>query len=142
MPADNPRATNAGHPLHALIAPFPVALFSAALVTDLVYWRTAQDMWETFSIWLITFGLVVMVAAAVLGAVDFALKPRLRAQPMAWPHAIGDILALVLAFINAMVHSRDGYTAVVPTGLILSAVVVIVLVITGWMGDAIGATRR
>ena len=70
------------------------------------------------------------------------LKPRLRAQPMAWPHAIGDILALVLAFINAMVHSRDGYTAVVPTGLILSAVVVIVLVITGWMGDAIGATRR
>jgi uncharacterized membrane protein len=32
------------------------------------------------------------------------------------------------------VHSRDGYTAVVPTGLILSGVVVLILMVTAWMG--------
>jgi uncharacterized membrane protein len=32
------------------------------------------------------------------------------------------------------VHSRDGYTAVVPTGIVLSGVVVFIMVITGWLG--------
>ena len=40
-----------------------------------------------------------------------------------------------LALINAFVHSRDGYTAVVPTGLILSVLVVaILLCATAWTG--------
>jgi uncharacterized membrane protein len=34
-----------------------------------------------------------------------------------------------LAVINAFVHSRDGYTAVVPSGLMLSASVVVVLLL-------------
>jgi uncharacterized membrane protein len=35
----------------------------------------------------------------------------------------------VLALLNVFVHSRDGYTAVVPTGLTLSACVVAILLI-------------
>ena len=37
--------------------------------------------------------------------------------------------ASVLSLVNAFVHSRDGYTAVVPTGLILSATVLLILLI-------------
>jgi uncharacterized membrane protein len=47
---------------------------------------------------------------------------------------LGNILALALSLINAFVHSRDGWTSVVPTGLILSASVVVILLFTGWMG--------
>jgi len=36
--------------------------------------------------------------------------------------------------ISAFVHSRDGYTAVVPTGLMLSALVVVVLSLTALAG--------
>jgi uncharacterized membrane protein len=36
----------------------------------------------------------------------------------------------MLAFVNAFVHSRDGYTAVVPDGLILSILVVVILIFT------------
>jgi uncharacterized membrane protein len=36
--------------------------------------------------------------------------------------------------ISAFVHSRDGYTAVVPTGLMLSALVVVVLSLTALTG--------
>ena len=43
-------------------------------------------------------------------------------------------MALILAIINAFVHSRDAYTSVVPTGLILSALVVLILLVTGWNG--------
>ena len=44
-------------------------------------------------------------------------------------------MALVLAIVNAFVHSRDAYTSVVPTGLILSALVVLILLVTGWAGS-------
>ena len=36
--------------------------------------------------------------------------------------------------LNMLVHSRDAWTSVVPTGLILSALVVLILLFTGWLG--------
>ena len=54
----------------------------------------------------------------------------------AWLYALGGAIAFVLALINAFVHSRDGYTAVVPTGLTLSAAVVVILLFTSWIGGA------
>jgi uncharacterized membrane protein len=32
------------------------------------------------------------------------------------------------------VHTRDGWTSVYPTGLLLSAIVVLILPFTGWLG--------
>ena len=40
---------------------------------------------------------------------------------------IGNVVALVLAIVNMFVHSRDAWTSVVPTGLILSAATVVIL---------------
>jgi predicted membrane protein DUF2231 len=40
----------------------------------------------------------------------------------------------VVSLVNAFVHSRDAWTSVVSTGLILSAAVVLILLFTGWMG--------
>jgi uncharacterized membrane protein len=40
----------------------------------------------------------------------------------------------VLATLNMLVHTRDAWTSVVPWGLILFAVVVLILLFTGWMG--------
>jgi uncharacterized membrane protein len=127
-------ATVAGHPIHPIFAPFPIACFTGAPVTDLVYWRTADMMWETFSIWLITAGIITGVLAGIAGAIDFLGNRRIRSLSPGWPHALGNTIALILAFINAFVHSRDGYTSVVPEGLILSAAVVVILAFTGWMG--------
>jgi len=44
--------------------------------------------------------------------------------------------------INAFVHSRDGYTAVVPTGLMLSGSVVVVLLLTALIGVALANRSR
>ena len=41
---------------------------------------------------------------------------------------------LILATLNMFVHSRDAWTSVVPWGLTLSAVVVLIMLFTGWMG--------
>jgi uncharacterized membrane protein len=127
-------ASIAGHPLHPMLVPFPIVCFVGALATDLAYWRTADIMWANFSAWLLAAGLFFGAFAALAGLIDFWSNRRVRAQAPAWPHMLGNILALALSLINAFVHSRDGWTAVVPTGLILSASVVVILLFTGWMG--------
>jgi uncharacterized membrane protein len=127
-------------PVHSMLASFSAAYFAGALVTDLVYWQMPDVLWERFSIWLIVAGLV-MAGLAVLAYIISTLSGRRRRSRPTWPRLVGFALAVFLAVINAFVHSRDGYTAVVPTGLLLSATVVIVLLLTE-IATALANRRR
>jgi uncharacterized membrane protein len=127
-------ASIGGHPIHAMLVPFPMVCFVGALVTDIAYWRSMSFMWETFSVWLLTAGLVMAAFAVLAGLIDFVANRRIRELRAAWIHVVGNVLVIVLSLFNVFVHSRDGYTAVVPTGIILSALVVLIMLVTGWMG--------
>ena len=126
--------------MHKMLVWFSAAYFTGALITDLVYWQMPDVLWERFSIWLITAGLVMAGFGVVAYAVDFATGRRIE-RP-AWPRVVGYALAVVLSLINAFVHSRDGYTAVVPTGLTLSGLVVAVLILTACAGVALANRQR
>ena len=132
----NPRSTAqiAGHPFHPMLVPIPIACFVGTLCTDIAYWRTANMTWVVMSAWLLTVGLIVAVFAVIAGFIDFLGDRRIRDLRAVWIHAGGNAVALILSIVNVFVHSRDGYTAVVPTGLILSVLVVLILLVTGWQG--------
>src|ERR1700689_3540268 len=130
-------ASIGGHPIHAILVQFPIVCFVGAFITDIMYWRSTSFIWETFSVWLLTAGLVGAGLAAIAGLVDFVGDRRIRQLPSAWIHALGNGLVIVLSVINVFVHSRDGYTAVVPTGIVLSGLVVLILMITGWIGGGV-----
>ena len=117
-----------------MLVPFPIVCFVGALVTDIVYWRTAEMMWSDISAWLLLIGLILGVLAAIAGLVDFLSNRLIRAQTPAWPHMLGNLLVLLLALFNTMVHTRDAFTSVVPTGLILSVLTVLIVPVTGWLG--------
>ena len=136
MLTDNPRSTVriAGHPVHPMLVPVPIVCFVGTLITDVVYWKTANMMWADMSAWLLTAGLVVSIFVVIAGVIDFFGDRRIRALRPAWIHGLGNGLALILSILNAFVHSRDAYTSVVPTGLILSSLVVLILLVTGWNG--------
>jgi uncharacterized membrane protein len=125
-------------PIHNTLVSFSAAYFAGALVTDLVYWRMPDVMWERFSIWLILAGVVMAGLAVIAYVVDLAGGRRFD-RPV-WPRVVGYAIAILLAVTNAFVHSRDGYTAVVPTGLMLSGSVIVVLLLTALVGAAL--TRR
>jgi uncharacterized membrane protein len=135
MPRDlpHPTATIAGHALHVILSSIPVTCFIGTLVTDVAYWATANMQWANFSAWLLTIGLIVSMFAVLAGLVDFFGDRRIRTEPV-WLHSLGYALVLILSIINAFVHSRDAYTSVVPLGMALSAAVVVILAITGWVG--------
>jgi uncharacterized membrane protein len=124
----------ANHPIHPMLVPIPIVCFIGALVTDIAYFATAEMMWADFSAWLLIVGLIMGGLAAVAGLVDFMGNRLIRAQAPAWPHLIGNLVVLALAFFNALVHTRDAWTSVVPIGLILSVLTVLVLSVTGWLG--------
>ena len=144
MTDGNPRSTAqiAGHPLHPMLVPIPIACFVGTFLTDLAYWKTANLQWAVMSSWMLTVGLIVALLAVIAGLIDFLGDARIRNLRALWIHAMGNALALILSLFNVFIHSRDGYTSVVPTGLILSTLVVLILLVTGWNGWAMVYRHR
>jgi len=125
-----------GHPLLRILVAFPIAYFTGALVTDIVYWRTAVMMWADFSAWLLAAGMVMGVIAAFFGFIVLVADRRVRRQRAAWLVAPAVVVVLALALLDNLIHSRDAWTSVVPTGIALSAVTVIAMLATAWFGFA------
>ena len=133
-PAIRSTAEIARHPIHSMLVPFPIICFFGAFLTDIAYWLSAEMMWADFSAWLLVVGVITGVLAAIAGLIDFFSNRLIRAQSPAWPHMVGNLAVLVLGFFNALIHTRDAWTSVVPTGLILSLITVLILPFTGWLG--------
>jgi uncharacterized membrane protein len=129
-----------GRPIHKMLVSFSAAYFAGALVTDLVYWQMPNVLWERFSIWLIVAGLIMAGLAAIAYVIDLAGGRQIDTP--AWPRVVGYVLTVLLSLMNAFIHSRDGYTAVVPTGLMLSGLVIVVLLLTAWVGTALANHPR
>lgn len=119
-----------------MLLPIPLFCFSATLVTDLVYWQTAAMQWANISAWLLLVGLVASILVVFTDVAAFVGNRHIF-ELRAWRvHALGNCAALALSAINTLVHTRDAYTSVVPAGLLLSALVVLVLVVTACSGWA------
>lgn len=134
--APNPRSTVriAGHPVHPMLVPLPIGFLVGAFLTDIAYWRSGWASFAYFSSWLIAAGLVAALLAALAGFIDFLGEPRIRAIRKAWYHLFGNLAAVLLSVVNFVVHLRDGAAAVLPTGILLSGVVTLLLLFNGWMG--------
>ena len=132
----NPKSTIsiAGHPIHPMLIPFPIAFFVATFVCDLLFWRTHNPGWVTASLWLLGAGLIMAALAAIVGLIDVLSEPRIRALNDAWYHAGGNVVAVLIELYNWYSRYVHGDAAVLPVGLLLSLIVVCILLFTGWKG--------
>lgn len=121
-------------PLPRPMSPLPTSwsafCFLGCLVTDLAYWRTAEMMWADFSAWLVTIGAVLAFLALIAAVFDAATGRLDRLRPNPWSVVLGYGVVLLAAIVNAMVHTRDAWTSVVPWGVSLSALTVVLVLIT------------
>jgi uncharacterized membrane protein len=110
----------AAYPLQSLFVPFPFVCFTLTLGTDIAFWQSGNLMWQNFSSWLLFAGLVFGAIGMVAGLIDLV---RRRTRPLRPPllSAFLYLAILALALLNSFVHAGDGWTAVVPNGLLLSA---------------------
>jgi len=115
----------------SLLLPIPILCFVGALVTDLAYRGSGGNLlWLNFSSWLIATGLLFGGIAAVVLIVELMVYPLLR-RTTGWWQLLLLAAAWVVEFVNALIHARDGWTAVVPAGLLLSIVGSLLILISG-----------
>ena len=106
----NPKSTAsiAGHPIHPMLIPFPIAFFVATFVCDLAYWQTTNEAWATAAIWLLGAGIVMAAFAAVAGLTDVLGEPRIRALNDVWWHAGGNVLVVLIELYNFYIRYTEG----------------------------------
>jgi uncharacterized membrane protein len=134
QPSFYERATITRNPVYAAFVPFPFVCFILTFATDVAYALTSNLMWQNFSSWLLFVGLVMGALAAIAGAVDLFRHKEIRGLPIAWVQGGVGLLALALALLNSLVHARDGWTAVIWQGLVLSLATVVVVIVAAVLG--------
>jgi uncharacterized membrane protein len=117
--------------MHATLTFAALPLFLGALFSDWAYARSYEVQWTNFASWLIAGGLLLAGLALLWGVVDM-----LRANMRHRRHGAYLLLLLLgfgIGFVNALVHAKDGWAAM-PTGLVLSVVVVLLVAVASVMG--------
>jgi uncharacterized membrane protein len=118
------------HPLYPALLPIPIICFAGALITDLAYLASAQMMWLDFSSWLLLAGLIGGGAAGVLLIIEL-FRARHRSSALV-THFLLLLAAWLVEVFNSFIHARDGWTAVMPTGLCLSIAATVLGSLAGW----------
>jgi uncharacterized membrane protein len=133
-----------GHPIHPMLVVFPIGFLVGALATDLAFWGTSDPFWARASKWLLGAGIVMGVLAAVAGLIEFVTISRVRSLAAGWVHFLGNATAILLSVWNLLhrMSSSDAGAGVVPFGVTLSAVVVVIFLITGWLGGELVFRHR
>jgi uncharacterized membrane protein len=136
------RAAIGGHPIHPMLIPFPIAFLVGAFAADLAFAATADPFWARGAVWLLAAGLVTGAAAAVFGLIDFLAIPRARAFAAAWVHLLGNGAALLVVLWNLVGRWADPVAGADGGAMTLSGLVVLILLVTGWMGGELAYRYR
>jgi len=110
--------------LYTLFEPVPLGFFVAAWIFDIIYLKSYVVEWTHAASWLIAIGLVLAILPRLIALITL-FRGSSRAEKV---HFWLTLVAIALAIVNAFVHSRDAY-AVVPSGVILSTLVVALMLI-------------
>lgn len=146
------KARVAGHPIHPMLVAFPLAFYTATVVTLLVYIGTREAFWYRFAMVASLSGIATAVIAAAPGVIDLLSLPRgSRARKAGIQHAGFNLLATGLFAVTAvvlyetwihrtMVNGEYIFDATVP--LAIAVVAWVAMVIAGSLGWTLVQTHH
>ena len=127
------RAGIAGHPIHPMLVPFPIALWIFSLASDFIYlFGFGGPVWKDIALYTIVAGVGGGLAAAVPGYLDYRGITEPLTAKIAKRHMIINLSLVLLFSINVLLRLSTGPHAIAP--IVLSVVGVGGLVISGWLG--------
>lgn len=109
--------------MHSAFTLSSVPLFLGALLSDWAYYSSHEIQWINFAAWLIA-GALVVAGLSLLWALVDVLRSAVRRERGGLAYLLLLLATFVVGFINALIHAKDGWAAM-PTGLILSVVVLL-----------------
>lgn len=131
------KASIGGHPVHPILIPFPIALWSTSFATDVVFYFFRNPSLILISKFMLAAGCLGAVAAAVPGIIDWLSIKDPGVKRIANWHARLNIIALIVFAISLYLRMSTGahwvnYSLRIP--VLLSFLGVILISISGWLG--------
>lgn len=144
MYGDNPRSTAqiAGHPLHPMMVPIPIAGFLFALGTDLAFQLTGDERWAEASKWLLGAGLVGAMGAAATGFTDYLGDERVKKLPSANQHMIANLSLVAVQAANLGLRLTNKQEAMPSGAPWLSGLAAALVGYSGWLGGELSYRHR
>jgi uncharacterized membrane protein len=125
-----------GHPLHALVVHFPLALFPTSLLFDLISWFTSDRLWPQAALLNVAVGLLGAVVAIATGLVDYVnmIAGSLRHQ-VSTVHLVLNSGAVGLFGLGLVLRLQAGPVERTPAAvLVLSLLGTGLLLLGGYLG--------
>jgi len=130
-------ASIAGHPIHPMLIPFPIALWVFSLVADIIYLWRGNPGWVWMAFWTLIAGCLGAIAAAIFGIIDYLAIENKEVKKVANWHARFNVLALLLFAASWYLRTGNGSDLVndsLTIPVALSIIGVIAVTISGWLG--------
>jgi len=130
-------ASIGGHPVHPMLIPFPLALWTTSFVVDVLFYFLKHPTLLVISKFLLAAGCIGAIAAAIPGFVDWlAIKDGEVKKAANW-HARLNVIALIVFAISFFLRLGSysdfvGRRLTIP--FLLSLVGMILISISGWLG--------
>jgi uncharacterized membrane protein len=136
------RAAPLASPLHAILLAFPVALYPAALISDITYLRTSVIQWTNFSQWLIAGAdlFAGLLLAWALASVLFGRARHTRGRGTLYLVVVAVMFAV--GVINAFQHSKDGWASVGAAGLVMSIACTVLALVAAFLVHSKAVVRE
>jgi uncharacterized membrane protein len=121
-----------GHPIHAMMVHFPIALVIATLGSDMFWWLTGDAFFLRTGLWAAAFAFVTGVAAAIAGTAELVFVKGIRIRVASWTHATAAMTLIAIMGANWGLRLTDA--DVLPHGLALSVLAAVFTGFAGWHG--------
>lgn len=124
-----------GHPVHPMLIVFPLGLLATAVIFDILYLATDNQVLATVSFYMIAAGIVGGLLAAIFGLIDWlALPSNSRAKGIGLWHGIGNVVIVALFAVSWLLRGNNQNFVPDTFALLLSFAGVGLALITAWIG--------
>jgi uncharacterized membrane protein/nitrite reductase/ring-hydroxylating ferredoxin subunit len=132
------RAHLGSHPIHPMLIPFPLALWIASLIFDVLGIMSDRPIFWSVGYYCAIGGCIGALVAAIPGAVDWwtVVPPKSSAKKRGLVHAALNITVLVL-FGYVLFHRGDAAVRPDNLSLLISVIAVAILGYSGWLGGTL-----
>ena len=131
------RAAIGNHPIHPALVCLPIGAFFLAFVGDIVHAVGGSDFWYSLSYACIGIGVLVALAAAVFGFIDyFGVRMSRPAGRLATIHMLLNLTVVAIYVVTFLLRRNGGalHTPRWPLAFILELVAFGTLGVSGWIG--------
>lgn len=128
------RIALAGHPVHAMLVTFPIALVVATLGADILWWLIGDPFFARVGLWTSGWGFAMGVFAGLAGTAELLAGRGIRRRPESWNHAVAAMMLLAVIGANWGLRLLDTRDAILPWGMFLSLGGLVFVGLAGWQG--------